>query len=284
MMVHERGEKMVIVPSAMPVRTPFSSNHTLAKVLVVLFLVAATIDAIAAYSDLMQADLISSMLIEFEQLSFEPAATDKHGSFRDAAYDKQAFQTTDTVAVTEAAVDYEDGARINDDRQAFIGLLQLVWLPVFVLFLIWFYKVHSNLLALGIKELNSSARMAVAYFFIPIICLYKPYTIAAEIWKGSTPGVDSTTISFRRAMNSPGLLKLWWIFWIVSGIVSFYLLRFEGTITDESSMEAFIHLSWILLVADMISAGAAILTALVVGQIDKMQRQKSEWILPSPVQ
>jgi hypothetical protein len=272
---------MVIVPSVAVVRAPFSSTHTLAKVLIALFLVAATIDAIGAYSDFLQADLISSMLIELEQLSFEPAATEEYGSFQDVAYDKQSKEEIGRVSVQDSAGTYEEAAQLNDDRQVFIGMLQLIWLPVIALFLIWFYKVYRNLSTLGVMELSSSARMAAVYFFIPLVSMFKPYTAAVEIWKGSKPGVDSTTSAYRKAMKSPGLLKLWWVFWVATGIMSFYLLRYDSTITDESSVDSFVYLSWTLFIADTISAVTAILTALVVRKIDKMQQEKSRWIMPS---
>jgi len=55
-----------------------------------------------------------------------------------------------------------------------------------ILTLIWFYKTNRNIHAFGAKDL-SSPKMAVLWFFIPFLNLWKPYVVAQQIWRVSNP-------------------------------------------------------------------------------------------------
>ena len=69
------------------------------------------------------------------------------------------------------------------------------------------------------KEI-SSPRMAVLWFFIPILNLWKPYLVAQQIWKASNPQI--VMINGNEWKKSPGSskIKLLWI----SGLVYLFLI------------------------------------------------------------
>jgi hypothetical protein len=152
------------------------------------------------------------------------------------------------------------------------GYLQFLWYPALVLFLIWFYKVHRNLSALGGSGLEFRSRSVVFYFFVPILLLWKPYRATEEIWKVSDPSAVISDRVSRNQIGSVALVSAWWIFWIVSNMVSWYALR--QSFETEDSIEAYMQMDWIYLVAEVLAAVSVALTVPMVREIDRRQAKK----------
>lgn len=103
-----------------------------------------------------------------------------------------------------------------------------------ILTLFWFYRANYNTHVFGAKEI-SSTRMAVLWFFIPILNLWKPYTVAQQIWKASNP--QTVMIKGNEWKKSPGSskIKLVWIFTLVHiflGVAGNYYFTY-GNVWDE---------------------------------------------------
>lgn len=101
------------------------------------------------------------------------------------------------------------------------GVARLVMLVVTVvtgfIVLKWMYRANRNAHALG-RGLNSSPPWAVAWFFIPVAFLWKPFEAMTETWK-----VSRDAEGWKR-LATPDLLRWWWGFWLVGtllGNVSF---------------------------------------------------------------
>lgn len=174
----------------------------------------------------------------------------------------------DHVFVTAAEFD------TNRNLQAVVGAVQfVVSLGAAVLFLVWIYRAHRNLPALDASGLKYSPGWAVGGFFIPIMNLWRPYQVTAEIWKASDPNhVDPDGRAWQKAPVSP-LLNFWWALWIVSGIVGSILLRLA--LQEPESLEMFQVRSLALAASDAIEILAAVLAILVVWQIDARQEEKN---------
>ena len=79
-----------------------------------------------------------------------------------------------------------------------------------ILTLIWFYKANRNIHAFGAKEISSSS-MAVIWWFVLILQLWKPYNVAQQIWKASNPQLNiSNGTEWKQSVGSR-IIKLWWI-------------------------------------------------------------------------
>jgi hypothetical protein len=106
-----------------------------------------------------------------------------------------------------------------------------VWLVLFViphmivaiitviLLFRWIYHLTKTIIQKHNVPLSSSPRLAVGYYFIPIINLYKPYTHLKEIWHVSN--TEKASYNF---------LKNWWFFSIISTVVGRIIVR--GTIDN----------------------------------------------------
>lgn len=166
----------------------------------------------------------------------------------------------------------------NDDRQAVVGTLQLAALVVtIILFLVWIYRSHRNLPALGASGLKYSPNWAVGGWFIPIMNLWRPYQVTAEIWKASDPDTsDPEGQAWQTTPVSP-LLKFWWALWIIGGIIGSILLRFA--FQEPEDLEAFRTRSITFVVSDGIDILAVILAILVVWYITSRQENKNRRLL-----
>lgn len=80
--------------------------------------------------------------------------------------------------------------------------------------LLWFHRANNNIHAFGAKEV-SSPTMAVLWFFVPILNLWKPYVVAQQIWKASNP--QTVMIKGTEWKDSPASskIKLLWILTLV---------------------------------------------------------------------
>jgi hypothetical protein len=118
-------------------------------------------------------------------------------------------------------------AEVNDERQALIGLCEIVLLvPTAIAFLAWVHRAYANLRPLGARRLRRSPGAAVAVWFIPFANLVLPHTVVAEIAEhSSAPG--------ERPLR--GLVLGWWLSWLAAGVIGNASARLmtQGAAIDE---------------------------------------------------
>ena len=113
----------------------------------------------------------------------------------------------DGATVTEATI------TSNDTRQASLGwLYSIPHLAVVVAFLMWISRASKNLSALGASNQKFSPGSAVWSWFIPIVSLWVPYIVTAEIWVESHP----------ERLRPPAWFTVWWATWIVSNVLGYF--------------------------------------------------------------
>lgn len=126
-------------------------------------------------------------------------------------------------------------AGVNDLWQVIIsGIGLAVTILSIIILLYWFYRAYRNLPSLGAKVLKFNPKWVIAYFFIPILALWKPFMALEEIWANSTDGYSSSST------KSSYILLIWWILFIVSNLMSFSLGR---SITSATTLEGIINWS-----------------------------------------
>ena len=77
--------------------------------------------------------------------------------------------------------------------------------------------------------------MAVIWWFIPILNLWKPYTVARDIWKASASHAGLENSTGWKELPSSNTIKLWWIL----GLLAVSLTVVNGAFTgfDYSDTE-----------------------------------------------
>ena len=120
-------------------------------------------------------------------------------------YENAVFQTEEQAKAAGA---------MNDLRQAVVGWTQVViTLIAAVLILKWIYRANYNARELGANNMTFSPIMAVAWYFVPIMVLWKPYQAMVQIWKASHEPVN-----WRSAKGHP-ILGIWWALFLTTNII-----------------------------------------------------------------
>ena len=123
------------------------------------------------------------------------------------------------------------------------ALILVIEIVALIVTLYWFYRANKNIHAFGAKEVSSPI-MAVVWWFIPILDLWKPHSVAQQIWKASNPQIIlSNGIEW---INSPRskIIILWWGLFLLSifiGIPGEFItppeseqLSYNNTYTEQS--------------------------------------------------
>lgn len=75
---------------------------------------------------------------------------------------------------------------------------------------LWIYRAACNVRAAGARGLKNSPGWAIGWYFVPLMCLFRPFGAMVEIWNGSLSPERWKTLP------TPGLLRLWWGLWLAT--------------------------------------------------------------------
>lgn len=121
-------------------------------------------------------------------------------------------------------------AEASDARQGIVGLGQLIVLVASgFLILRWIHRANWNARALGAENMQFTPGWSIGWYFVPIVNLWKPYQAMKEIW------MASSKVKEWQSQTVPGLLGLWWTFWIaysMLGNASFWMSMRAKEIDD----------------------------------------------------
>ncbi len=96
---------------------------------------------------------------------------------------------------------------------------QLVFVVATIIYLMWIYRAYKNLSELRVVGLNHSPAWAVGMYFVPILNLFRGFTVMQEIWKGSDPQRIGDDRQWTHARGS-GLAWLWWLLYLAANVVN----------------------------------------------------------------
>lgn len=164
-----------------------------------------------------------------------------------------------------------------------LGLLRsLLYLACLILTLVWIFRCYSNLLHAGIR-LDNSPGMAVAWFFVPILNLWKPYVVLRQLWQGSHYGLRDAPMHGQvgqwRSQEVSPLITLWWIFIFCQFLL--FVLGFAFTIflasLDAESLHRFFRVPMIAAFLIMpVQVGLGLILSRITVAIGHAQNSRME--------
>ena len=132
---------------------------------------------------------------------------------------------------------------------------------------IWIHRAAQNLRAAEMLELRFSPGWSVAWYFIPIASLWKPYQAMKEIWQASSFQLNWKDVAV------PGLLPLWWAGWLASNAIGQISYRMGD---NAETIPQLMNMTAIYVGGSILHIIAIILFILVVSKISAKQEAYSE--------
>lgn len=156
-----------------------------------------------------------------------------------------------------------------------------------VIMWIWFYKANKNIHAFGAREITSPT-MTLIWWFIPILNLWKPYKVAVEINNASNPRIALSNGNEWKKLQSPEVIKLWWILQILAIIGSTvaaiywtwssgfnYLSSLEQPVDLSPSYGTVFYANFAYIFSNILSIASTIFYIRMVKQVSTWQEIKS---------
>lgn len=147
-----------------------------------------------------------------------------------------------------------------------LGITQIVWL----------YRAHRNLPALGAKGLRFTPWKVVAGYLIPILNFFRPVQSVSEIWRASDP--DATDSFSWRQVRVPAQIAWWWILVMVGGFlvpISGVFLAGKGQIVDQ------LNQTWTSLLSTALVFMGSVFALMIFNGISGRQEAKNKFVYAS---
>ncbi len=149
-------------------------------------------------------------------------------------------------------------------RESVLNLLQMgvVFTTAFI-FLKWIYRANLNARGFNAEDMEISPGWAIGYYFVPFVCLWKPYQSMKEIWQ-----VSSYPPGWRKEPGS-GVLTAWWTLWLISSVMGQAVFHLAST---AKTLEDYVSLTRVEMAAEVTSAVLCLVALRLVSRIYAMQR------------
>lgn len=173
-------------------------------------------------------------------------------------------QAVVAAAAVASALSY--GRGFDDENGSplylFVALIQvLVYVVGGILVLRWVYLANANVHMLGAAGVGG-AGLAVAWYFIPIACLFMPFQSMREIWKASREPRDWEIV------RAPATIGWWWFFWIAASLAGIVAFRLDAEGGPEGGFRA---AEMLTTASDLLTVPASLLLASIIGAVTAMQ-------------
>ena len=128
------------------------------------------------------------------------------------------------------------GGILYDDEFSFQNILisfsqffsVIIYLTSGIIYFVWVRRSYRNLTTLQSNPNEYSSAWAIGSYFVPIVNLFRPYTIMQEIWFGSQPESkleEESDYEFQDRINSTTFIKVWWAIFLINGFANNFFLR-----------------------------------------------------------
>jgi len=176
--------------------------------------------------------------------------------------------------------DFRRELRDTKDRASWVvlALFSLLVVNAFV-FSLFTHRASRNLLALGVEKQRFSPEWAVGCFYIPVMNVWRPFQVFAELFRGSIGGTERGPEQAANA-STPPVMIVWWLT-LIAGVVLnpivFGLMLGEGTVAEARSTAS--TLAWV----DLWLMIPAFLAILVVRALHQAQEARFRVVGPRTV-
>lgn len=134
-----------------------------------------------------------------------------------------------------------------------------------IIFLIWFYRVYSNL-HIRVSNLEFSKGWAIGSWLIPILNLYRPYDIMEELFRRTKRLLVQNGIDYYQNFFEMNMIRYWWILFLVFAICQ-TIIHIVPVITEEDIL----MLSVIYTISEIAHIAFLLITIKIIRDYSKME-------------
>ncbi|HEY5715966.1 MAG TPA: DUF4328 domain-containing protein [Psychromonas sp.] len=131
-----------------------------------------------------------------------------------------------------------------------------------ILILQWIYRANYNVRQFGAQNLSYTPAWSIAYYFIPLFNLWKPYQAMKEIWLAS-----KNPLQWSRGKTA-AVLPVWWALWLCSNLLNQSIFRLSA---DAKELAELMNLNLLSQISNVLDIALAIVTLALVSGICQMQ-------------
>jgi hypothetical protein len=157
-------------------------------------------------------------------------------------------------------------ANANDTRQALLAVLYTIAFTVSAItFIQWFRRAYYNIELKG-QIMSQTDGWAAGAWFVPIICLYRPFKMMKELFVETDEYLEKQQVQGNR--SSFWLIGVWWTFWILVnllGQIEFRLSYSAKTISELTSSTS------VSIMGDILFLPLSVLTLLLIWNYSKKE-------------
>jgi rRNA maturation endonuclease Nob1 len=177
--------------------------------------------------------------------------------------------------INSGGVLYYEDADFESILIAFSQLFYIIFLlSSIIIYFIWVRHAYRNLASLQLKPAEFSSGWAIGSYFVPILNLFRPYTMMKEIWFGSQPKnslPDESEFEKIERLTSTTFLKIWWTVFLINGAVGNQSFRLS--LKSETAREL-VTSYWVDIVADAVGIVLSLIIIYMVSNIKLWQSEK----------
>lgn len=118
-----------------------------------------------------------------------------------------------------------------------------------ILFIVWKKRAYQNLIDLGLRMTYTSG-WAIAYWFIPVFCLFRPFQVMKEMKIKSEQLLSKVQVPTSISKFDMITFNLWWGLWVAHGVFARTIKTYNNL---ANSLEQY-HTGLILQIAGSILA------------------------------
>jgi hypothetical protein len=155
----------------------------------------------------------------------------------------------------------DEAATANDAREQIIGIVTFIAYVISgTTFILWFRRAYYNLHQ-KVNHLSYSDGWATGSWFVPIICLYRPYQIMKELYM-QTKGLLMNRNLSDKVRYDTTYLGWWWTLWIIAAFIGNFIFRY--TLKDTDTIDELITLTIAQMISSILEIPLAIITAKII--------------------
>lgn len=157
-------------------------------------------------------------------------------------------------------------------------LYLICFIVTIILWCLWIRRTYQNLYAMGIQGLRQTPGWTVGWYFIPVALIWKPYEGMKDAWNACSVSAPPSGTSLQK-LAAPSIIKIWWMLWVFSSILSRSSSRFESRAHTAGELTSAAVIAIINALVDIVLTIVAIQ---LVKKLTERQEEKYHSLAPQP--